>query len=63
MVLMFHQLLGFAAIICCTGELCKTPLFMPLLIGMISCTEEKMKMLFQSKAKQGVCRDFERCFD
>lgn len=29
MVLMFHQMLGFPAIICCTGELCTTPLFMP----------------------------------
>jgi len=55
---MFHQLLGFAAIICCTGELCKTALFMPLLIGVIS-TEEKRKMLFESKPKQGVCREFE----
>lgn len=32
MLLIFHQL-GFPAIICCTGELCKlTPLFMPLII-------------------------------
>lgn len=29
MVLKFHKLLGFPAIICCTGELCKTLLFMP----------------------------------
>lgn len=52
-MVMFHQLLGFPAIICCTGELCNTPLFMPFLVSTIS-TEEKRKMLFQSKEFQSV---------
>jgi Golgi nucleoside diphosphatase len=29
LILIFHQL-GLLAIICCTGELCTTPLFMPI---------------------------------
>lgn len=46
MVLMFHQLLGFLAIICCTGELCKTPLFMPFLISTISIYKREKKVCF-----------------
>jgi hypothetical protein len=53
-LILFHQL-GFPAIICCTGELCKTPLFIP---------PEKMNFaspdLLIEALKRSLGRNFER---